>query len=76
MEKIVEFLKRNKNGQYDDERYSEIKSDIEKSMSEIFDKWDNIIPSDIENIMSHTIAWMGCQQSLKNSSKDNFLSVD
>lgn len=51
----MEFLNRNKNGQYDDERYGDIKNDIEKSMSEIFDKWNNIIPSDIKIIMLHTL---------------------
>lgn len=72
----MEFLNRNKNGQYDDERYGDIKNDIEKSMGEIFDKWNNIIPSDIEHIMLHTISWMGSQQLLKNNSTGNLLDVD
>lgn len=62
-------LKKNEYGQIDDDRAKEIEETIKASIQEIFDKYEDVLPYDIEFLIHRQLAYMASIQTLKVGAK-------
>lgn len=74
----MERLNKNSFGQFDDERFSEIKEDIEKMFKPFINKWKYIDSCDLSFIIQNEVSWLITQRDLsyKNSRIENINQIN
>lgn len=74
----MERLNKNSFGQFEDERFLEIKEDIEKMFKPFINKWKDIDSCDLSFIIQNEVSWLITQKdmSYKNSITENIKKIN